>query len=96
MKGQLPFSLFEPEPLEGWVIDDQGQSLRVPTCVISKQATAARNADAFFAALDRANDIAKARVGNTDLKCISCRSMLDRLDQLVAAGGSLFESVKSD
>ncbi len=96
IKGQLPFSLFEPEPMEGWVIDDQGQSLRVPTCVISKQANAARNEDAFFAALDRASDIANARVGSTDLKCISCRSMLDRLDQLVAAGGSLFESVKSD
>ncbi len=96
IKGQLPVSLYEPEPMEGWVIDDQGQSLRVPTCVISKQANAARNEDAFFAALDRANDIAKARVGNTDLKRISCRSMLDRLDQLVAAGGSLFESVKSD
>ncbi len=96
IKGQLPVSLYEPEPMEGWVIDHQGQSLRVPTCVISKQANAARNEDAFFAALDRANDIAKARVGTTDLKCISCRSMLDRLDQLVAAGGSLFESVKSD
>ena len=96
IKGQLPVSLYEPEPMEGWVIDHQGQSLRVPTCVISKQANAARNEDAFFAALDRANEIAKARVGNTDLKCISCRSMLDRLDQLVTTGGSLFESVKSD
>ena len=96
IKGQLPVSLYEPEPMEGWVIDHQGQSLRVPTCVISKQANAARNEDAFFAALDRANEIAKARVGNTDLRCISCRSMLDRLDQLVTTGGSLFESVKSD
>ncbi len=96
IKGQLPVALYEADPMEGRVIDDQGQSLRVPTCVISKQANAARNEDAFFAALDRANEIAKARVGNTNLKCISCRSMLDRLDQLVAAGGSLFESVKSD
>ena len=96
IRGQLHVPLYEPEPAEGWVIDEKGQSLLVPTFVISREANTARNEDAFFAALERANEIAKARVGNTDLKCISCRSMLARLDQLLASGGSLFESLKSD
>ena len=46
-KDRLPASLYEPEPMDGRVIDEDGNLIGVPTYVISKRANAARNENAF-------------------------------------------------
>jgi hypothetical protein len=84
----MPF--YESEPRPGLVIDAEGNRLTVPTLVISDAANAARREHRLVAALEAIGAIRRARVGNTRLAALDCRTMADTADRMVAAGDSFF------
>ena len=84
----MPF--YEAEPRDGTVIDAEGNRLSVPTLVISDAANAARREHRLVEALERIGAIRRARVGNTRLALLDCRTMVDTVDRMVASGDSFF------
>ena len=84
----MPF--YEAAPRDGTVIDAEGNRLSVPTLVISDAANAARREHRLVEALERIGAIRRARVGNTRLALLDCRTMVDTVDRMVASGDSFF------
>jgi aminoglycoside 3-N-acetyltransferase len=84
----MPF--YEAQPRPGIVIDAEGNRLSVPTLVITEAANAARREFRLVEALERIGAIRRARVGNTRLAVLDCRTMVDTVDRMVASGDSFF------
>ena len=88
----LPFPLYEPEPMQGIVIDHARRELRVPVRVISAQAHALRREARLVAALEREGLLRRARIGNSRLLLLSCREMTRCVDHMTARGELFFDA----
>ncbi len=90
IRDSLAMPFYEAEPRAGVVIDAAGNRLSVPTLVIADAANAARREHRLVEALERIGAIRRARVGNTRLALLDCRTMVDTVDRMIAAGDSFF------
>lgn len=91
ISARLPFPLYEPEPLQGIVVDYEGRRREVPVRVLSEHANRLRREASLIAELDKAMLICRLRVGNTRLMLLDARAMADHVDRWVAAGGGFFD-----
>lgn len=89
---QLPFPLYEAEPLTGVVIDYDGRRREIPARVISDTANHLRREPRLIAALEQEKALRRARVGNTRLLLVSCRAMTECVDRMLARGDSFFDN----
>lgn len=92
ISGALPFSLYEPDAMQGAVIDYAGQKAEVPVRVLSDHANRLRREERLVAELDRAGLIRRTRLGNTRLMLIDARAMAHHVDAWIAGGGSFFDA----
>ncbi|WP_412851818.1 AAC(3) family N-acetyltransferase [Ectothiorhodospira shaposhnikovii] len=88
----LPVPLYEPEPMEGTVIDYEGVARKVPVKVLSATANRLRRDDLLEAELLKEGVLKRRRVGNTRLGLLDCRAMTEVVDHLVASGRHFFDS----
>jgi aminoglycoside 3-N-acetyltransferase len=89
--GSLSFSLYDPGPMIGTVVDYEGVRYPVPTRVISEQANRLRREERLVAELDRAGLMRRGRVGNTRLLLLEARAMTECVERMVAAGRGFFD-----
>lgn len=87
---RLPFALYDPQPLEGRIVDAAGQMHVVPTYVLSDQSRRRRREEILWRRAARDGLLRRARVGNTTLLLMRCRAMADLTDRMFAAGESFF------
>ncbi|MCG5502063.1 hypothetical protein, partial [Ectothiorhodospira lacustris] len=88
----LPVPLYEPEPMEGTVIDYEGVARKVPVKVLSAAANRLRRDDLLEAELLKEGVLKRRRVGNTRLGLLDCRAMTEVVDHMVASGRHFFDS----
>ncbi|MCG5512080.1 AAC(3) family N-acetyltransferase [Ectothiorhodospira shaposhnikovii] len=88
----LPVPLYEPEPMEGTVIDYEGVARKVPVKVLSATANRLRRDDLLEAELLKEGVLKRRRVGNTRLGLLDCRAMTEVVDHMVATGRHFFDS----
>jgi len=88
----LDVPLYEAEPMEGVVIDYEGNQQIVPTYVLNHQVNALRREERLIAELDKKGIIKRAKVGNTHLLLVDCKEMTACVDEMVAKGQSFFDS----
>ena len=79
---------------ESDVIDADGNRRSVAALVITEAANAARRESRLVAALERIGAFRRARVGNTRLAVLDCRTMLETVDRTIEAGDSFFADGK--
>jgi aminoglycoside 3-N-acetyltransferase len=91
IRDSLAVPLYEPEPMDGIVVDAEGRRRTVPTLVLSAAANALRREERLVRRLDEAGVLRRGRVGNTRLLIMDCRAMTDCADRMVAAGDSFFD-----
>ncbi len=92
IRDTLAVPLYEPEPLDGTVIDAEGRRRTVPTLVLSAAANALRREERLVRRLDDAGVLRRTRVGNTRLLFMDCRAVTEAADRMVAAGESFFDT----
>lgn len=90
IKESLAMPFYEPVPKAGIVIDHEGNRRTVPVLVISAPANQARREPRLVAALEGIGAIRRARIGNTRLAVLDCRTMAETAERMVAAGDSFF------
>ena len=89
---QLPFPLYDPEPMEGVIIDYDKREHRVPVKVISAEANTLRREPRLVAALAKEGIMRDKRIGNTRLLLLSCREMTECVDHMAARGEFFFDA----
>lgn len=94
IRGTLAVPFYEAEPRRGEVVDAAGNRRSMPVLVITEAANAARRESRLVAALERIGAFRRARVGNTRLAVLDCRTMLETVDRMVEAGDSFFADGK--
>nr|WP_274521655.1 AAC(3) family N-acetyltransferase [Ectothiorhodospira variabilis] len=88
----IPVPLYEPEPMEGMVVDHEGTSRKVPVKVISGVANRSRRDHVLEAELLKQGVLKRRRVGNTRFGLLDCQAMTEVVDHMVASGRHFFDS----
>lgn len=94
IRDTLAMPFYEAAPRSGDVIDADGNRRSVAALVITEAANAARRESRLVAALERIGAFRRARVGNTRLAVLDCRTMLETVDRMIEAGDSFFADGK--
>jgi aminoglycoside 3-N-acetyltransferase len=91
IRDTLVFPLYDDQPVNGLVIDHDGNELTVPTYVLSEQANRLRREERLLAVLDREGIIKRWKIGNTRMLLIDCQEMTACVDAMVKEGASFFD-----
>jgi len=86
----LPFDLYEPEPVTGVVVDYEGRQIEVPTRVLSKTANRLRRDDWLEEEMKRQGVLRCRKIGNTRLMLADASAMTEVVDKMYAEGRSFF------
>lgn len=77
----LPFALYDAERIDGVVIDAEGRSRSVPTCVLSDESRRRRDEAPLWREAARQGLLRRRRVGNTPLLLLECRALAGLVDR---------------
>ena len=91
-RDRLPFALYEPEPLEGRVVDRSGHTHVVQTFVLSEESRRRRCEDVLWRSARRTGAVRTARVGNSRLQLMRCASLTRLFDQMFESGENWFRA----
>lgn len=88
---QLPFSLYENEPLIGKVVDNEGMELEVPVKVLSEEANARRREQHLVDYLTKEKVIRHSRLGATNFIFLDCAAAHSGIHAMYRQHLSMFE-----
>lgn len=81
-----PIKLYRDDPMEGIVIDANGNQVRVQSCVLTEKAARQRNFRILEEDLGRRKLLRRERIGNTTLRVVSIRDVVNRAAEIVRSG----------
>ena len=87
----LPVPLYEPEPVRGTVVDQDGVASDQWVRVLSAEANSLRREYRLVADLEKMGFLHRARIGNTALVWIRARELLIGAHKFVQEGNHLFD-----
>lgn len=87
----IPVPLYEPEPMQGNVIDYEGNARTIDAMVLSARANALRREHRLQTALENGGVLKASRIGNTRLVYIRAADLSDGALSMVAKGEHFFD-----
>lgn len=88
----LPFDLYESEPVTGVVVDYEGCQIEVPTRVLSKTANMLRRDAWLETEMMRRGILCHRKIGNTRLMLLDTIAMVEVVEEMYTEGRSFFAS----
>lgn len=87
---RLPFPLYESEPIEGRVVDANGETWVVPIYVLSDESRRRRHEEMLWHDAQREFIVQRKRVGNTTLLLMQCNELTTFFDARFENGKTWF------